>query len=46
MNNIIDLKEDHKALLFKHLEFFKAKKEKLKKEITMTVEDYKSSQYK
>ena len=41
--NLLDLKENHKALLFKYLQFFKSKKEKVLKEISLTVDDFSST---
>ena len=43
MYNILDLKENHKSLLFKYLQFFKSKKEKFLKEISLTIDDFSSS---
>jgi len=38
--NVLDLKEDHKGLLTKYIQFFKIKKEKFVRDLTLDIEDF------
>ena len=40
--NILDLREGHKTLLTKYIQFFKVKKEKIVRDIKLDFEDYQS----
>ena len=40
--NILDLKEGHKTLLTKYIQFFKVKKEKFVRDIKLDIEDFQN----